>query len=178
MLDLSEYAQSILSRMSPGQTHQATPGEMSQEAKDALKELNNRMRTSSINAESIEETKEKAELPNYTGEAIAKTGNESTDEAGKALQKKKDKEVDPAEAQKPKGANGKPLTDREMAIVKEMQARDAHVRAHEQAHVAAGGGLTGAPSYEYQNGPDGKNGTWLVDMSRLIHLRGEHPKKH
>lgn len=47
------------------------------------------------------------------------------------------------------------LTEEEKAIVKELQARDREVRAHEQAHAATGAGLTGAPEYEYVRGPDG-----------------------
>ena len=38
-----------------------------------------------------------------------------------------------------------------------LAARDREVRAHEQAHMAAGGGLvTGGPSFTYATGPDGK----------------------
>ena len=48
------------------------------------------------------------------------------------------------------------LTDEEEQIVKELKARDAEVRAHEAAHIAASGGLAGAPSYTFQDGPDGK----------------------
>lgn len=42
------------------------------------------------------------------------------------------------------------------AMVKELQARDREVRAHEQAHMAAGAGLTGGATYSYQQGPDGQ----------------------
>lgn len=47
------------------------------------------------------------------------------------------------------------LTEEEEALVKELKAIDRQVRAHEQAHAAAGAGLTGAPEYEYVRGPDG-----------------------
>lgn len=41
--------------------------------------------------------------------------------------------------------------------VNELQSRDREVRAHEAAHVAAGGQyVTGGPSFDYQTGPDGK----------------------
>ena len=40
--------------------------------------------------------------------------------------------------------------------VKKLQARDAEVKAHEAAHQAAGGGLAGGASFDYQRGPDGK----------------------
>jgi hypothetical protein len=50
----------------------------------------------------------------------------------------------------------KELTAEEKAQLRELQARDREVRAHEQAHVAAGAGIAGAPTYTYQTGPDGR----------------------
>lgn len=42
--------------------------------------------------------------------------------------------------------------------VAELAQADQQVRAHEAAHMAAGGGLVrGGASYSYQRGPDGKN---------------------
>ncbi|MCP4445351.1 MAG: hypothetical protein GY811_08410 [Myxococcales bacterium] len=47
------------------------------------------------------------------------------------------------------------LTEQEEQEVAELKARDAEVRAHEQAHVAAAGGHTsGGIKYEFQRGPD------------------------
>lgn len=37
-----------------------------------------------------------------------------------------------------------------------LRQRDAEVRAHEQAHAAAGGSYAGRPTYEYERGPDGR----------------------
>ena len=48
------------------------------------------------------------------------------------------------------------LTPQEKTKVSRLQARDAEVRAHEAAHVAASGGMAGAASYTYATGPDGK----------------------
>lgn len=49
------------------------------------------------------------------------------------------------------------LTDEEKKEVDELQKRDLEVRAHEQAHIAAGGSyVRGGPSFSYQTGPDGK----------------------
>jgi hypothetical protein len=65
----------------------------------------------------------------------------------------------PAEAGQDSGpAEGplKKLTPEEEAQVRQLAQRDLEVRTHEQAHVAASGGLAGAPSYEYQTGPDGR----------------------
>ncbi len=42
-------------------------------------------------------------------------------------------------------------------MITKLQARDAKVRAHEAAHIAAGGGVvTGGASFTYQQGPDQK----------------------
>ena len=49
------------------------------------------------------------------------------------------------------------LSQEEQAQVAELKAKDQEVRAHEMAHVMAGGAhVTGGPSYEYEIGPDGK----------------------
>lgn len=45
--------------------------------------------------------------------------------------------------------------------IRKLEARDAEVRAHEQAHAAAGGAHTGAPNYKTERGPDGR--TYAVD---------------
>jgi len=50
------------------------------------------------------------------------------------------------------------LSPESAAMVAKLQARDAQVRAHEAAHMAAGGSLVqGGPSFTYQPGPDGKS---------------------
>ena len=44
------------------------------------------------------------------------------------------------------------------AMLRKLRARDREVRAHEGAHVAAGGSLVrGGPSYTLQRGPDGRS---------------------
>lgn len=67
------------------------------------------------------------------------------------------------------GAGGQQLTPEEQRIVQELQQTDAKVRAHEQAHAAAGGAYAGAPEYEYTRGPDGKvyavSGEVSIDVS-------------
>jgi hypothetical protein len=63
--------------------------------------------------------------------------------------------ADPTRPRRP--GSDEPLSDAEIQQVRELQARDAEVRAHEQAHLAAGGGLViGGASYTYQQGPDGR----------------------
>jgi len=49
------------------------------------------------------------------------------------------------------------LTEEEEREVEALQKKDREVKAHEMAHMAAGAGIVrGAPTYEYQAGPDGK----------------------
>jgi len=62
------------------------------------------------------------------------------------------------------------LSSEEKQAVNNLKRRDAEVKAHEAAHMAAGGGLVqGGASYEYQSGPDGKmyavGGEVQIDMS-------------
>ncbi|WP_448565909.1 putative metalloprotease CJM1_0395 family protein [Thalassotalea ganghwensis] len=65
--------------------------------------------------------------------------------------------------------SGEPLDFAEQQEVAELKQRDREVRAHEQAHSAAGGPTTGAPSYTMKVGPDGKRyaveGEVSVDLS-------------
>lgn len=57
----------------------------------------------------------------------------------------------------PSLVEGLGLTPEEQRVVAELKAIDAKVRAHEQAHLAAAGGLAkGGASYSYTRGPDGK----------------------
>jgi SprA-related family len=54
-------------------------------------------------------------------------------------------------------SNPENLSDEDQKKVEELQRRDREVRAHEQAHKAAGGSLTGSPSFKTERGPDGKS---------------------
>ncbi|NLD98980.1 MAG: hypothetical protein GX640_03830 [Fibrobacter sp.] len=48
-------------------------------------------------------------------------------------------------------------TDDEKEEVRKLKERDREVRAHEMAHMAAGGGyVRGGASYSFQSGPDGQ----------------------
>ncbi len=62
------------------------------------------------------------------------------------------------------------LSSEDRRLIEELKQRDLEVRAHEQAHIAAGGQyVTGAVSYTYQYGPDGKpyavGGEVSIDVS-------------
>lgn len=63
------------------------------------------------------------------------------------------------------------LTPEQQQRVRELQATEQKVRAHEAAHMAAGSGVvTGGPRYSYTYGPDGRAyavaGEVSLDMSR------------
>lgn len=58
----------------------------------------------------------------------------------------------------PATASSASLSDEALALVDKLKARDTEVRQHEQAHLAASGGLaTSGASYTYQRGPNGVN---------------------
>lgn len=48
------------------------------------------------------------------------------------------------------------LSEEEKREVRDLQARDREVRAHEAAHKAAGGRFAGAARFTYEQGPDGR----------------------
>ncbi|WP_276883959.1 putative metalloprotease CJM1_0395 family protein [Campylobacter cuniculorum] len=50
--------------------------------------------------------------------------------------------------------NGVALDSKELQVLRELQDTDRNVKAHEAAHQAAGGGLTGPASFSYTRGPD------------------------
>ena len=56
-------------------------------------------------------------------------------------------------------------------VISNLKNRDQEVRSHELAHASAGGSTTGAPSYTFEVGPDGKKyavaGEVSVDLSTV-----------
>jgi len=90
--------------------------------------------------------------------------------AGENTPTRKGAGTDKAE-KKPTSANPHGLTEAEQQQVRELQQRDAEVRAHEAAHLAAAGGLaTSGANYQYQTGPDGRSyavgGDVSIDTSK------------
>lgn len=98
----------------------------------------------------------------YTGYAqnmdnSAQNGTEnnstnSVDKSAKSAQSNDKKSSDEQKGVK----NQTELSQDEQRVVNELQATDTHVRAHEAAHMAAGGGLTSPASFSYEKGPDNK----------------------
>lgn len=83
---------------------------------------------------------------------------------------------DPVEAFEPSGsqamdeeAEAGQLSEEEQKVIRELEARDTEVRAHEAAHASAAGGLGGSASFSYTTGPDGRQyavgGEVPIDMS-------------
>jgi len=73
-------------------------------------------------------------------------------------------------AQKPDAGSTSELSDEQKKQVEKLQKRDREVRAHEQAHVAAGGNLIrGGVNFKYETGPDGQRyavgGDVSIDVS-------------
>lgn len=61
------------------------------------------------------------------------------------------------ESQQPGPKTNLELSEEERRLLNELRARDAEVRAHEQAHLAAAGPYAnGTPTFEFQTGPDGR----------------------
>lgn len=80
-------------------------------------------------------------------------------------------EAEAADGTNRRGAGGDELTAEELEQVQRLEARDAEVRAHEQAHKSVGGRYAGAISYDFQTGPDGKRyavgGEVSIDISEV-----------
>ncbi len=77
-------------------------------------------------------------------------------ELQKTHETKKEKELQEKKAQEEKKADPTELSEDEQRLVNDLQSRDTEVKMHESAHQMTGGGMTGAASYTYQQGPDGK----------------------
>lgn len=58
--------------------------------------------------------------------------------------------------EKEEDPDGDGLNEAEEKQVEKLAQRDREVRAHEQAHARVGGAYASAPSYTFQQGPDGK----------------------
>ncbi|MEW6427249.1 MAG: putative metalloprotease CJM1_0395 family protein [Thermodesulfobacteriota bacterium] len=76
---------------------------------------------------------------------------------GSDREKKGDGAGERSGGQVERGAAAGPLTDQELQQLAALRSRDAEVKAHEMAHLAAAGAYArGGASFQYQNGPDGR----------------------
>ena len=95
--------------------------------------------------------------------------NQSADGQGNSLNK--DNGEDPSAGKENAEARQEQQQEQaEKQEVEELKARDREVRAHEQAHAAVGGQYAGAPQYEFESGPDGRQyavgGEVSIDISK------------
>lgn len=97
-----------------------------------------------------------------SGRTMNGASDSTTTESDPGAHAKEAGRTDETEAQgKSGGEDGKKdeadLSEEEKAQVAELERRDREVRTHEQAHLAAAGGMArGGASFDYQTGPDGK----------------------
>lgn len=92
-------------------------------------------------------------MENSTG--IAK--NRQTPQPHSETITKQDTDTRTSKDKTQKTSNDQKLTESEKEEVRKLKKRDQKVRAHEQAHMAAGAGLIrGGAHYEFQRGPDGR----------------------
>ena len=100
--------------------------------------------------------------PVYEGSAALGSAR-SPDEQGRAqreqsqaeqLRAQQEQEAQEARARDQQEAEQQRIDQQEIS---RLSARDAEVRAHEQAHAAVGGQYAGAPSYTFKRGPDGRS---------------------
>lgn len=79
----------------------------------------------------------------------------------------KDNAKDPSAGKE--DAQAKQQEQAEQREIEELEKRDKEVRSHEQAHASVGGQYAGAPSYEFENGPNGRQyavgGEVSIDIS-------------
>jgi hypothetical protein len=159
----------------------AKPAAASQSAADrSATSEKERSKTTAQNSENIdfESISKKAELEASTinGESDRKNGSSderssAEDFLGKKAAAETEAEKDEALAKAPNGSL-EPDSQKELVeqkIINELKLRDQEVRTHELAHATVGGPSTGAPSYTFEVGPDGKKyavgGEVSVDLS-------------
>lgn len=87
--------------------------------------------------------------------------NQPQDEVEQAQQQEgqaqEDEQNNPqqGEQEPPSDEGSERYTEPEQQQINELKARDREVIAHEQAHASVGGKYAGAPTYDYERGPDG-----------------------
>ena len=107
-----------------------------------------------------------AEDTDYTKQLKNKINNNSFN----SETKNKEKDIGNSETQET-ATNGQELSEEEKKAVKKLKEVDKKVRAHEQAHKSAGGGLVRGSSFDEKTGPDGKKyvtgGEVQIDISEV-----------
>lgn len=102
-----------------------------------------------------------------TEKSVKADGEEASQDAGSDQKNSESTSSSKAEPKK----NDAEYTPEEQKEITELKSRDTEVKAHEQAHIAAGGQyVRGVAHFEYQTGPDGKKyaigGEVSIDASK------------
>ncbi len=101
-------------------------------------------------------------------DAVAEDGQQSGKQGGHSGTGEQTSSDDP-DRKSGKGTSAEQLTEQEREKLRELKAREQEVRAHEQAHATVGGRYAGAPTYSFQQGPDGQRyavgGEVSIDIS-------------
>jgi hypothetical protein len=85
----------------------------------------------------------------------AKTDNEAVPDTNAAAVMEEGSR--PEQGERITASSPEKQTPQEQRMLRELQAADTAVRAHEAAHLSAGGGIvTGGANFSYTRGPDGK----------------------
>jgi len=100
----------------------------------------------------VSDTQKSAATGNYSNRKVKEVAGKADEEERQTADSERD------ETAKDSGnAIRQQLTPEDLQIIRELSVRDRQVRAHEQAHLAAAGGLAqGGASFSYQTGPDGQ----------------------
>jgi len=158
----AEENQSISGSRESGFTSQAWELSLSPEALEKARQMQSRLQGEN-DQKSAQNTQSGQDNPNIQNSDSADS-SEIDEEAGKTSED----EQTPQAGESP---SEQKLSEEEKQEVQELKKRDAEVRAHEQAHVAAAGGhAMGGPKYEYETGPDqkryAKSGHVNIDTSK------------
>lgn len=117
---------------------------------------NNTQIQATPNSYAVNQQNTSSNTPVYTGEEMLSALNQDK-QAQNSQTAKSSQTAQSAQKQQTTNTGKKVLTEEEQKQVEELKARDTEVRAHEQAHIAAGGSyVRGGARYDYQTGPDGK----------------------
>ncbi len=114
-------------------------------------------------------------FPTLPENADSTTSEDTSTTSTASAQEETDPNVRTEPGQKLTKPDGSPRDTFELSQeaeeIRQMQARDKEVRAHEAAHAAAGGSFAGSPSFSYSRGPDGRSyatgGEVNIDISPI-----------
>ena len=148
----SNEAANVSSASAPTQVQQVDENNTQIQATPDSYEVN-QQNTSSNNST---QNNASSNAPVYTGEEMLSALNQDK-QAQNSQTAKSSQTTQSAQKQQTTNTGEKVLTEEEQKQVEELKARDTEVKAHEQAHIAAGGSyVRGGARYDYQTGPDGK----------------------